>query len=74
MPRCAGLGTRLRPLTDWLAKPMVPVGDAPVLGVIASRIHAAGFDRLVVNGRPFSFTIHGNNFSSKIVAFDVRAG
>lgn len=46
---CAGLGTRLRPLTDWLAKPMVPIGDAPAVAHVASRLRAAGFERLVVN-------------------------
>ncbi|MBX3261408.1 MAG: NTP transferase domain-containing protein [Labilithrix sp.] len=46
---CAGLGTRLRPLTDWLAKPMVPVGDAPAVGHVASRLRASGVERLVVN-------------------------
>lgn len=46
---CAGLGTRLRPLTDWLAKPMVPIGDAPAVGHIATRLRHAGFERLVVN-------------------------
>lgn len=46
---CAGLGTRLRPLTDWLAKPMVPIGDAPAVEHIAARLRSAGLDRLVVN-------------------------
>lgn len=46
---CAGLGTRLRPLTDWLAKPMVPIGDRPAVAHVASRLVAAGFERLVVN-------------------------
>src|SRR3954451_22898302 len=46
---CAGLGTRLRPLTEWLAKPMVPIGDAPALGHIARRLRASGIGRLVVN-------------------------
>jgi mannose-1-phosphate guanylyltransferase len=46
---CAGLGTRLRPLTDWLAKPMVPVGDGPALGHVARRLRASGVERLVVN-------------------------
>jgi mannose-1-phosphate guanylyltransferase len=34
----AGLGTRLRPLTDEVAKPMVPVGDRPVVEHIAARL------------------------------------
>ncbi len=46
---CAGLGTRLRPLTDWLAKPMVPIGDAPAVEHIAARLRSAGFERLAVN-------------------------
>lgn len=46
---CAGLGTRLRPLTDWVAKPMVPIGDAPAVSHIAARLRAAGIERLVVN-------------------------
>ena len=46
---CAGLGTRLRPLTDWLAKPMVPIGDRPAVAHIADHLRAAGFSRIVVN-------------------------
>jgi mannose-1-phosphate guanylyltransferase len=49
MVLCAGLGTRLRPLTDWLAKPMVPIGDAPAVARIAEQLRAAGCERLVVN-------------------------
>lgn len=45
----AGLGTRLRPLTYELAKPMVPVGDAPVLAHVAARVRLAKPRRLVVN-------------------------
>jgi mannose-1-phosphate guanylyltransferase len=49
MVLCAGLGTRLRPLTDSLAKPMVPIGDAPAVDHIATRLRSSGFERLVVN-------------------------
>jgi mannose-1-phosphate guanylyltransferase len=34
----AGLGSRLRPLTDWLPKPLLPVGDAPALAHILARV------------------------------------
>ena len=37
-----GLGTRLRPYTTVLPKPLVPVGDRPILEHILGRLHAAG--------------------------------
>lgn len=46
---CAGLGTRLRPLTDWLAKPMVPIGDRPAVAHVADHVRASGIARIVVN-------------------------
>lgn len=49
MVLAAGLGTRLRPLTDELPKPLVPVGDRPVLAHIAELLHRVGVERLVVN-------------------------
>jgi N-acetyl-alpha-D-muramate 1-phosphate uridylyltransferase len=45
----AGLGTRLRPLTDTLPKPLIPVGGVPMLERVARRLIAAGADRLVIN-------------------------
>jgi mannose-1-phosphate guanylyltransferase len=45
----AGLGTRLRPLTDQLPKPLVPVGDAPALAQIQRHLAAHGFTRTLVN-------------------------
>jgi mannose-1-phosphate guanylyltransferase len=45
----AGLGTRLRPLTDRCAKALVPVGDRPVLAHILDRVREGGVDRIVVN-------------------------
>jgi mannose-1-phosphate guanylyltransferase len=35
---CAGYGTRLRPLTEWLPKPLLPVGDRPALAHIVERL------------------------------------
>ena len=37
-----GLGTRLRPYTTVLPKPLVPVGDRPVLEHILRRLYACG--------------------------------
>jgi mannose-1-phosphate guanylyltransferase len=45
----AGFGTRLRPLTLELPKPVVPVGDRPVLAHIAAACRAAGVGHLVAN-------------------------
>src|SRR6188474_3529875 len=46
---CAGFGTRLRPLTDELPKPLVPVGDRPLLAHILGRLRTAGVTRAVLN-------------------------
>ena len=46
---CAGLGTRLSPLSSWRAKPLVPVGDRPALAHILDRVRAAGALRIAVN-------------------------
>lgn len=45
----AGLGTRLRPLTDLLPKPLVPVGDRPAVAHVAERLAAAGIREVVLN-------------------------
>jgi mannose-1-phosphate guanylyltransferase len=45
----AGLGTRLRPLSDELPKPLVPVGDQPILGHVLAWLGAHGFVRAVAN-------------------------
>lgn len=45
----AGLGTRLRPLTEELPKPLVPLGDRPLLAHIAAQLVAAGHRRAIVN-------------------------
>ena len=45
----AGFGTRLRPLTLELPKPVVPVGDRPLLAHIAAACRAAGITTLVAN-------------------------
>lgn len=45
----AGLGTRLRPLTDTVPKSLVDVGGVPMLEQVAGRLIDAGATRLVVN-------------------------
>jgi mannose-1-phosphate guanylyltransferase len=45
----AGLGTRLRPITYELPKPMVPVLGEPVMGHILRLLESHGFDEVVAN-------------------------
>jgi NDP-sugar pyrophosphorylase family protein len=41
-----GTGTRLRPYTTVLPKPLMPVGDMPVLEILLRRLSAAGLRRV----------------------------
>ena len=43
-----GLGTRLRPYTTVLPKPLVPVGDRPILELILGWLARSGVDRVDV--------------------------
>jgi len=45
----AGLGTRLRPLTNTIPKALVSVGGVPMLERVILKLQAAGFDDIVVN-------------------------
>lgn len=45
----AGLGTRLRPLTDHTPKALIDVGGLPIIERVARRLIEAGADRLIVN-------------------------
>ena len=45
----AGLGTRLRPLTDTVPKALVPVGGVPMLERVARKLGKASLGPIVVN-------------------------
>lgn len=45
----AGLGTRLRPLTDDRPKAMVEIAGKPMLQHVIERVAAAGFDDITIN-------------------------
>lgn len=57
----AGFGTRLRPLTLELPKPVVPVGDRPLIAHVAEACRRAGATRLVANAH------HGHERLSSII-------
>lgn len=50
----AGLGTRLKPLTDTMPKALVRVGGQPLLWHVVQKLKAAGYERLVVNVHHFA--------------------
>ncbi len=49
MVLAAGLGTRMRPLTERTAKPLLPLGGRTLLDHALDRLHANGVERVVVN-------------------------
>ena len=50
----AGLGTRLKPLTDSMPKALVPVGGRPLLDLNIRKLQGQGYDRFVVNIHHFA--------------------
>lgn len=56
----AGLGTRLRPLTDHTPKALIPVAGKPMLERVILRLKDAGFDDITIN-------IH--HFGEQIIRF-----
>lgn len=74
----AGLGTRLKPITDTLPKALVPVGGEPLLAHVIRKLVSAGYDHLVVNVHHFPDQIIGylqqHDFGVPIDISDERDG
>lgn len=49
MVLAAGRGERMRPITDTLPKPLVPVAGKPLIGYHLERLARAGFKEVVIN-------------------------
>ena len=66
----AGLGTRLRPITDTVPKALVPVGGVPMLERVITKVRDAGISGIVVNAHHFSEKIEdflrNNDFGVKV--------
>jgi NDP-sugar pyrophosphorylase family protein len=73
----AGLGTRLRPLTDTLPKALVPVGGKPMLAHVIQRLKSFGVTEIVINVHHFAdliiqFVQRQQNFGITIHISDER--
>ena len=55
----AGLGTRLKPLTDTLPKALVPVCGKPLIELTLEKLRKSGFEAAVVNVHHFADKIEG---------------
>lgn len=65
MVLAAGLGTRLKPITFEIPKPMVPVLDRPVMAHIVNLLNRQGFDELIANLHYFPNSIK-NYFGDRL--------
>jgi NDP-sugar pyrophosphorylase family protein len=43
-----GKGSRLRPFTFTIPKPLVPIGETPIIEILARQLAADGFDRITI--------------------------
>ncbi len=75
----AGLGTRLKPLTDTMPKALVEVGGQPLIWHVVTKLKADGYQRIVVNVHHFAQQIidylqQNNNFGIDIRISDETDG
>ena len=68
----AGLGTRLKPLTDTMPKALVRVGGEPLLKHVIFRLKNAGFQRIVINVHHFAYQIIDYLEENHYFGLDIR--
>lgn len=68
----AGLGTRLKPLTDTMPKALVPVGGRPLLWHVVMKLKDSGFERIVVNVHHFAQQIIDYLAANQNFGLDIR--
>jgi NDP-sugar pyrophosphorylase family protein len=70
-----GRGARLRPLTDKIPKPLLPIGKKPILEIIIERLRKYGFVDIILNVKYKAESIKayfhdGSNLNVKITYFE----
>ena len=68
----AGLGTRLKPLTDTMPKALVKVGGEPLLWYVIQKLKRAGYERIVVNVHHFADQIIDYLNANQQFGLDIR--
>jgi NDP-sugar pyrophosphorylase family protein len=73
----AGLGTRLKPLTDTMPKAMVPIDGKPLIQHIIEKLKTARFNEIIINVHHFAdqiidFVRTNNDFGIRIEFSDER--
>ncbi len=73
----AGLGTRLKPITDKMPKALVKISGKPLLWHTIQKLKTAGFDEIIINVHHFADQIidyvkSNNNFDIRIEFSDER--
>lgn len=75
MVLAAGQGTRMRPLTDIMPKPLVPLNGKPLIDHVLDRLAAARIQRVVVNVNHFADQleayVHGPGAAARRLRVDV---
>ena len=73
----AGLGTRLRPLTDTMPKALVPVAGKPLLQHLLEKLKASGWSDVVINVHHFADMIeewcHAHPMQMRLLFSDERS-
>jgi MurNAc alpha-1-phosphate uridylyltransferase len=77
MVLAAGLGTRMRPLTDRLPKPLVEIAGRPLIDHVLDRLAEAGVETAVVNVHHFADQMEAHlkrRTAPRVLISDERSG